>query len=198
MKILCVTNQTLCKGDYLQQLQKIAAAKPDAMILREKQLSETAYQGLAEQVQRICQEQGVQLICNHQISVAERLSLPVQISVSQLEQVSAWSVPFGVSVHKLEEAKQAEQAGASWVIAGHVFATACKPDLTPRGLSFLQEIKQAVSIPVYGIGGIHVQNAAQVQTVGADGICMMSDWMQMEDPEQLMQQLRAIKPEEQR
>ena len=193
MKILCVTNQALCKGDYLQQLQKIAAAKPDAMILREKQLSETAYQALAEQVQRICQGQGVQLICNHQISVAEHLSLPVQVSVSQLEQVSALSVPFGVSVHKLEEAKQAEQAGASWVIAGHLFATACKPDLPPRGLSFLQEIKQAVSIPVYGIGGIHVQNAAQVQAIG-----MMSDWMQAEEPEQLMQQLRAIKPEEQR
>ena len=48
MKILCVTNQALCKGDYLQQLQKIAAAKPDAMILREKQLSETAYQALVE------------------------------------------------------------------------------------------------------------------------------------------------------
>ena len=108
MKILCVTNQALCKGDYLQQLQKIAAAKLDAMILREKQLSETAYQALAEQVQRICQEQGVQLICNHQISVAEHLSLPVQVSVSQLEQASTWSVPFGVSVHKLEEAKQAE------------------------------------------------------------------------------------------
>ena len=190
MKILCVTNQALCKDDYLQQLQKIAAAKPDAMILREKQLSETAYQALAEQVQRICQGQGVQL--------AERLSLPVQISVSQLEQVSALSVPFGVSVHKLEEAKQAERAGVSWVIAGHVFATACKPDLSPRGLSFLQEIKRAVSIPVYGIGGIHVQNAAQVQAIGADGICMMSDWMQAEEPEQLMQQLRAIKPEEQR
>ena len=96
MKILCVTNQALCKGDYLQQLQKIAAAKPDAMILREKQLSETAYQALAEQVQRICQGQGVQLICNHQISVAEHLSLPVQVSVSQLEQASAWFVPFGV------------------------------------------------------------------------------------------------------
>lgn len=198
MKILCVTNQILCKGDYLQQLQKIASAKPDAMILREKQLSETAYQAVAEQVQRICQGQGVQLICNHQISVAERLSLPVQVSVSQLEQASTLSVPFGVSVHKLEEAKQAERAGASWVIAGHIFATACKPDLPPRGLSFLQEIKQAVSIPVYGIGGIHVQNAAQVQVIGADGICMMSDWMQAEEPEQLMQQLRAIKPEEQR
>lgn len=198
MKILCVTNQALCKGDYLQQLQKIASAKPDAMILREKQLSKTAYQALAEQVQRICQGQGVQLICNHQISVAEHLSLPVQVSVSQLEQASAWSVPFGVSVHKLEEAKQAEQVGASWVIAGHVFSTACKPGFTAERTFLFAGNKQAVSIPVYGIGGIHVQNAAQVQAVGADGICMMSDWMQAEEPEQLMQQLRAIKPEEQR
>ena len=43
-----------------------------------------------------------------------------------------------------------------------------------------------------------MQNAAQVQAIGADGICMMADWMQAEEPEQLMQQLRAIKPEEQR
>ena len=140
----------------------------------------------------------MQIHCSHQISAAERRSWRMQVSVTQLEQASVWSVPFGVSVHKLEEAKRAEQVGASWVIAGHVFSTACKPDLPPRGLSFLQEIKQAVSIPVYGIGGIHVQNAAQVQAVGADGICMMSDWMQAEEPEQLMQQLRAIKPEEQR
>ena len=54
------------------------------------------------------------------------------------------------------------------------------------------------AVEIRGIDGIHVQNAAQVQAIGADGICMMSDWMQAEEPEQLMQQLRAIKPEEQR
>lgn len=99
------------------------------------------------------------------------------------------------------------QAGGSktgrtgWGKLGNCGACLCnclQTRFTAERAFLLQEIKQAVSIPVYGIGGIHVQNAAQVQAIGADGICMMSDWMQAEEPEQLMQQLRAIKPEEQR
>ena len=190
--IFCVTNRSLCKADFLQQLRRIAAAKPDAIVLREKMLSEDAYMQMAEQVFSICQENQVQLICNTFIRVAERLAVPVQISFSTLSQTDSLSVPFGVSVHSVEEAIRAEQAGAAFLIAGHIFATACKPDLPPRGLLFLQEICQAVSIPVLGIGGIHVQNAASILQTGAAGFCIMSDFMQTDAPEWMMQQLRKL------
>jgi len=190
--IFCVTNRSLCKADFLQQLRRIAGAKPDAIVLREKTLSEAAYWQLAEQVFSICQENQVQLICNTFIRVAERLAVPVQIPFSTLSQTDSLSVPFGVSVHSVEEAIRAEQAGAAFLIAGHIFATACKPDLPPRGLLFLQEICQAVSIPVLGIGGIHVQNAASILQTGAVGFCIMSDFMQTDTPEEKMQQLRRL------
>jgi len=190
--IFCVTNRSLCKADFLQQLRRIAGAKPDAIVLREKTLSEAAYWQLAEQVFSICQENQVQLICNTFIRVAERLAVPVQIPFSTLSQKDSLSVPFGVSVHSVEEAIRAEQAGAAFLIAGHIFATACKPDLPPRGLLFLQEICQAVSIPVLGIGGIHVQNAASILQTGAVGFCIMSDFMQTDTPEEKMQQLRRL------
>lgn len=190
--IFCVTNRSLCKADFLQQLRRIAGAKPDAIVLREKMLSEDAYMQMAEQVFSICQENQVQLICNTFIRVAERLAVPVQIPFSTLSQTDSLSVPFGVSVHSMEEAIRAEQAGAAFLIAGHIFATACKPDLPPRGLLFLQEICQAVSIPVLGIGGIHVQNAASILQTGAAGFCVMSDFMQTDAPEWMMQQLRKL------
>lgn len=190
--IFCVTNRSLCKADFLQQLRRIAGAKPDAIVLREKMLSEDAYMQMAEQVFSICQENQVQLICNTFIRVAERLAVPVQIPFSALSQTDSLSVPFGVSVHSVEEAIRAEQAGAAFLIAGHIFATACKPDLPPRGLLFLQEICQAVSIPVLGIGGIHVQNAASILQTGAVGFCIMSDFMQTDAPEWMMQQLRKL------
>jgi len=190
--IFCVTNRSLCKADFLQQLRRIAGAKPDAIVLREKTLSEAAYWQLAEQVFSICQENQVQLICNTFIRVAERLAVPVQIPFSTLSQTDSLSVPFGVSVHSVEEAIRAEQAGAAFLIAGHIFATACKPYLPPRGLLFLQEICQAVSIPVLGIGGIHVQNAASILQTGAVGFCIMSDFMQTDTPEEKMQQLRRL------
>lgn len=190
--IFCVTNRSLCKADFLQQLRRIAGAKPDAIVLREKMLSEDAYMQMAEQVFSICQENQVQLICNTFIRVAERIAVPVQIPFSTLSQTDSLSVPFGVSVHSMEEAIRAEQAGAAFLIAGHIFATACKPDLPPRGLLFLQEICQAVSIPVLGIGGIHVQNAASILQTGAAGFCIMSDFMQTDAPEWMMQQLRKL------
>ena len=190
--IFCVTNRSLCKADFLQQLRRIAGAKPDAIVLREKMLSEDAYMQMAEQVFSICQENQVQLICNTFIRVAERLAVPVQLPFSALSQTDSLSVPFGVSVHSVEEAIRAEQAGAAFLIAGHMFATACKPDLPPRGLLFLQEICQAVSIPVLGIGGIHVQNAASILQTGAAGFWIMSDFMQTDAPEWMMQQLRKL------
>ncbi len=190
--IFCVTNRALCKADFLQQLRRIASAKPDAMILREKTLSEKAYDLLAQQVLEICEVNQVQLICNTFIRVAEQLAVPVQIPFPSLSQAGTLSVPFGVSVHSLEEAIQAEQAGAAYLVAGHIFTTACKPDLPPRGLPFLRGICQAVTIPVFGIGGIHVQNAASVMQTGAAGVCVMSDFMQADAPEVLIQRLRQM------
>ena len=85
--------------------------------------------------------------------------------------------PIGVSVHSVEEAKEAEKLGASYLTAGHVFATECKKGLLPRGLEFLEEICDSVAIPVYAIGGIHPGNLRQIEESKAAGACMMSEYM---------------------
>ena len=48
--ILCVTNRALCAEDFLLRVEKIAAARPGGIILREKDLSEGEYKALARQV----------------------------------------------------------------------------------------------------------------------------------------------------
>lgn len=44
----------------------------------------------------------------------------------------------GVSVHSADEAVLAEKMGATYVTAGHIFATDCKKGLEPRGIEFLK------------------------------------------------------------
>lgn len=87
---------------------------------------------------------------------------------------------IGTSVHSLEEALEAERLGASYVTAGHIFSTECKPGLEPRGLTFLQKICEGVKIPVYAIGGIHPENLEKIAQTGAAGACMMSEFMRAE------------------
>lgn len=89
---------------------------------------------------------------------------------------------IGASVHSVPEAIQAEEAGARWLIAGHIFATACKPNVAPRGLDFLQTVCHAVSIPVYAIGGITAEKQAEVTNAGASGCCVMSETMTCPTP----------------
>jgi thiamine-phosphate pyrophosphorylase len=93
----------------------------------------------------------------------------------------------GVSVHAPEEAEEAQRAGASYVTAGHIYATDCKKGLAGRGTGFLREVCGRVQIPVYAIGGITPENAGDVMAAGARGICLMSSLMQCDDPAALMQ-----------
>ncbi|WP_455958797.1 thiamine phosphate synthase, partial [Anaerotignum lactatifermentans] len=79
------------------------------------------------------------------------------------------------------EAEEAEKLGATYITAGHIYATDCKKGLPPRGLTFLEEVCRRVSIPVYAIGGIKI-NEKQLREVidcGAKGGCIMSGMMQL-------------------
>ena len=86
---------------------------------------------------------------------------------------------LGCSVHSVEDAIEAEKLGASYLTAGHIFATDCKRGLPPRGMEFLKQVCETVNIPVYAIGGIGL-NDGKIDSVcecGAAGACIMSAFM---------------------
>ena len=53
-ELICITNRALCADDFLRRIEQIAAAKPDRIILREKDLSESDYEALAADVLTVC------------------------------------------------------------------------------------------------------------------------------------------------
>ncbi len=93
----------------------------------------------------------------------------------------------GRSVHSLEEAKQAERAGADYVLYGHCYETNCKQGKTPNGLGLLSKIAGELQIPVYAIGGIIPNRVDSVRNTGADGIAVMSGIFASREPEATVQ-----------
>ncbi|MGN1404265.1 MAG: thiamine phosphate synthase [Ruminococcus sp.] len=184
--LICVTSRRLCRDDFFQRLEQIAAAGADAVLLREKDLSEPEYADMAIRCRTICEKYGATLLLNTFVQTAIQLHLPIQLPVQTLLELpdAIWEqLPaVGASVHSREEAVQAQAHGADWLITGHIFSTACKPDLPPRGLTFLRDICQSVTIPVYAIGGITADKQSAVRQAGAAGCCVMSEWMQCESP----------------
>ncbi len=101
---------------------------------------------------------------------------------------------IGASTETVPEARQAEQEGADYLGVGPMFATATKPDAgAPVGPQRVREIKAVVSLPVFGIGGITLENASEVLSAGADGICVISAVFGAPDPlEATRQFLRLV------
>ncbi len=81
---------------------------------------------------------------------------------------------IGTSIHSVEEAIFAELHGADYITAGHIFTTDCKKGLPGRGIDWLKSICNAVSIPVYAIGGISDANVSMLSDCNIAGYCMMS------------------------
>ena len=71
--ILCVTSRSLCREDFLTRLERIAAAGPAGVILREKDLPPEDYRALAERALALCRARGVPCILHSFPETAEAL-----------------------------------------------------------------------------------------------------------------------------
>lgn len=185
-EILCVTNRALCREPFLRRVERIAEAKPAGIILREKDLPEAEYGMLADAVLRICQRYATPCILHGFVKVAaerscSRLHLPMDRLRSLPAEIRSGYAALGASCHCAQDAMEAEALGCTYITAGHIFDTACKKGVPGRGLAFLKDICQCVSIPVYAIGGISARNIGEVSRAGAAGACVMSGAMVCED-----------------
>lgn len=195
-KIICVTDRRSVKGSFLGQLEKIARCRPDLMILREKDLDEPEYRALAKQVGGLCNRYAVPLAVNSFYKTAaelgiKRIHLPLSILRTLTEAEKAEFDVIGASCHSADEAREAVRLGAGYLIAGHIFETACKKGLAGRGTGFLKDVCGSVCVPVYAIGGISPENAGGCIAAGAEGICMMSSLMKAENVSEYLDSLRG-------
>ena len=159
--------------------------KPNMLIVREKQLSEKEYLALFVSIWEKRREAGcgqAVIIPHTYLAAATQtgsgwLHLPFCLFQKYHESGALKGLQVGTSVHSPAEARAAQELGAAYVTAGHIFATDCKKGVPPRGVDFLDEVCAAVGIPVYAIGGIHEEQLPLVGRSLASGACMMSEYM---------------------
>lgn len=194
-RLIAVTNRHLTSGasTYLQQIKRIGHAHPSALILREKDVMDYEYRLIAKDVLDICNRYNIPCIMHTYADIAidlgcRRIHLPLAVlkafadngyKTNMGRDIHTCFDTIGTSIHSVDDALLAQELGATYVTAGHIYATDCKKDLPPRGTEFLREVCEAVTLPVYAIGGIHFDTAQidEVIQCGAKGACIMSGFM---------------------
>lgn len=195
MKLIYVTERRRIQGDAHDYLSRLLAGRPDALLIREKDLSDEELIRFTAPLVPIAERCGVPLILRGSAEQARQLG----ISRLQLSFAEALAAPLpqdfdsiGVSVHSLAEALEAQRRGATTVTYGHIFTSPCKPGLPPRGTAALDEIVRVCTIPVYAIGGITADTLPFLLPIHPAAACLMSASMTDPEPETLTTRLRRI------
>jgi thiamine-phosphate pyrophosphorylase len=82
---------------------------------------------------------------------------------------------LGVSTHSVEEAREAESAGADYIGFGPIYPTGTKEKTRPVvGIEGIRAVKAAVKVPLLAIGGITLERVSAVMGAGADGVAVIS------------------------
>jgi thiamine-phosphate pyrophosphorylase len=103
---------------------------------------------------------------------------------------------IGVSCHGLEDSREAESAGASYIFFGPVFDTPSKRGMgEPQGVARLGEICRGVAIPVVAIGGIMEENAGECIRAGAAGIAAIRMFQDARDGAAMKDVVKRLRAE---
>lgn len=192
-----VTDRNQTGGrDLLWVLAQALDGGVKAIQLREKDLSGRDLFSLAEKVAKLCQAYNAALFINDRIDVALAVDAAgVQLSQTSLPIVTTRALLgpqkiIGASTHSLQEAREAEQNGADFVLFGPVYFTTLKAAYgAPQGLPALKTIVDNISLPVYAIGGIKPENIESTNKLGVRGVALISAIVSAESPKEAAQKM---------
>ena len=194
-----VTDRVLSGGRRLEQIVRQSVASGVTVVqLREKDAGAREFLNQAFSLRQMTTVLAIPFIINDRVDIAlacraDGVHLGQEdMPCALARRIAGEDMIIGVSVSTVEEALKAEADGADYLGIGPLFATTTKADASAAtGLGVLRTIREAVRIPLVGIGGITSGNAGDVIRAGADGVAVVSAIIASLDPGAAARALRS-------
>ena len=196
--LYAITNRTWLNGGSLYEaVEESLKGGVTCLQLREKALDAKHFLEEGRQLKPLCRSYGVPLIINDNVGIALASNADgVHIGqsdgdIAEIRARIGCDKILGVSASTVEEAFEAEQAGADYLGVGAIFPTSSKNDAENVSLSTLQDICNTVSTPVVAIGGITLDNVSLLNDSGICGIAVISAIYAQKDIRNATERLRV-------
>src|SRR5216110_2782800 len=168
------------ESDVTHVAEQMVEGCVDMIQLRGKGKSLDELTGYAARLHEITARSSTPLIVNDHAEIARRV--PVEgvhvgqddVLIEVARRKVGRAVLIGKSTHSLEQALAAQREGADYIGFGPIFATPTKPDYAPIGLTNIRRVHAEISLPIFCIGGINIDNLQSVIDAGAKRVVMVS------------------------
>lgn len=185
-----VTDSSLAAGRELPDIVREAVRGGCTMVqLREKNGSTRDFIEKARSLKQVLAGTGVPLIINDRIDIALAVDADgVHIGQSDMPYADARRLLgsnkiIGLSVESMADIDIANTLDVDYIGLSPIFSTPTKHDTaTPFGLSGAREGVQRSVHPCVAIGGIHLNNIADVMQTGVKGVAVVSEIMAADHP----------------
>jgi thiamine-phosphate pyrophosphorylase len=183
-----VITEAFCAGrSALEVLSQALDAGVGLVQMREKDLDGRQLYRRAVEFRRLTAAAGALFMVDDRVDIAlaagaDGVHVGINdLPVSAVRQIAPHLI-VGASSHSLEEALAAQEAGASYVNIGPIFATQTKPTTAPLGPEVIERIGPRLRIPWTTMGGITSSNIDQVVSRGARHPAVMTAVTAASDP----------------
>ena len=136
---------------------------------------------LAREIAALCQAHRALFIVNDHVDIAilaqaDGVHLGQHdLPLAEARRLLPAETIVGVSTALLEEALEAQRAGADYIAIGAIYPTNSKEQTRPAGLETLRQVRAHISDrPLVAIGGINETNATAVRAAGAGAVAVIS------------------------
>ena len=182
LKLYAITDRSWLKDgqSLVEQVDDAIDGGATIIQFREKFLQGEELENLARELLLLCQKKDVKLIINDDVNLAKKINADgVHVGQSDMDVIEARKILgfnkiIGATAKTIEQAKEAQKAGADYLGSGAIFGSKTKTDAKPMDLKLFNDICDAVDIPVVAIGGINIGNVEALRDTKMDGIAVIS------------------------
>jgi thiamine-phosphate pyrophosphorylase len=185
--------------DLVETVLEAVDGGATAVQLRHKHATDAEFLEIARTLKALLSARRIPLIVNDRVEIAQEIGAAgVHVGQSDLAAERARAIVGPGTIVGLSASTVSDVAGidariVDYVGLGSVFPTSTKLDIEPPlGLDAFRALRGAIALPVVGIGGITIDNAADVFAHGADGIAVITAVSRAPDPRAAAQALAAI------
>jgi len=177
--------------DTLDWVRRLAGLGVGTLQLRAKDLNDGEALQLVSDALEIIKGTPTRLVINDYwraaiVAGAEHVHLGQEdLAEADVNEIRKAGLTLGLSTHDDTELETALAAEPDYVALGPIFPTTLKSmRFAPQGIAKIAEWKKRVgNIPLVAIGGIKLEQAAEIFAAGADSIAVVSDVTQNPDPD---------------
>jgi len=177
--------------DSVAWVARLALLGVGTIQLRAKDLNDSEALQTVSDALDIIKGTGAKLVVNDYwraaiVAGARHLHLGQEdLADADLKAIRDAGLTLGLSTHDDAELETALRAKPDYIALGPIFPTTLKSmRFAPQGIPKITEWKKRIgNIPLVAIGGIKLEQAAEIFAAGADSIAVVSDVTQNSDPD---------------